>query len=242
MEPLYSSYETIYRSILTVFSWLPLAVLLNRKCLLIHGGLSPKLKSLDDIKNIRLPISELNDNLVTDILWSDPCSSISSYVSSPRGLGVLFGRTVLKNFLAQNKLKYIIRGHQCVQSGIETPMNGIVTVFSTSYYSDEENLGGYIQFKNITDLKYRTFRLSPFRSISRKMAQFYSVRTGGIRSRTITITMSSSKLPSLYTSKTTASSRNILSDQIKKRRLSTHSPGSIKSTKSSTSKQLSFDL
>ena len=48
------------------------------KIFCVHGGLSPKLKRPEDVNSIRRPIriSKTGDDLLTDIVWSDPNPNI----------------------------------------------------------------------------------------------------------------------------------------------------------------------
>ena len=126
--------DPIYKS----FGWLPIAALINNKILCLHGGLSPDLHTIDDIKNIRIPFNSLTNELVSDILWSDPNRLIAQFMDSPRGRGKYFGASVATKFLQSNNLTHLIRGHQCVLHGVEYFSENVITVFSSSYYNDEE--------------------------------------------------------------------------------------------------------
>lgn len=44
--------ETIYEAAIESFCSLPLAAVMNKQFLCIHGGLSPELHTLDDLKNV----------------------------------------------------------------------------------------------------------------------------------------------------------------------------------------------
>ena len=56
-----------------LFDCLPLAAIIGSKIFCCHGGLSPDLKTVDQIESIRrpYPINTLT-GLVNDLLWSDP--------------------------------------------------------------------------------------------------------------------------------------------------------------------------
>lgn len=54
------------------FDCLPLGCIVNGKFLAIHGGLSPNLKTLDDIKKINRYSEPPKQGLFCDLLWSDP--------------------------------------------------------------------------------------------------------------------------------------------------------------------------
>ncbi|KAK6052807.1 hypothetical protein COOONC_09688 [Cooperia oncophora] len=52
---------------------LPLACLIGRDILAMHGGISPKLRSLQDIREIARPIDEfMKGTLACDLVWSHP--------------------------------------------------------------------------------------------------------------------------------------------------------------------------
>ena len=152
------------------FEWLPLAAKIGNDYLCLHGGLSPFLNFIEDIKLIPFPIKNYDDKLVSDILWSDPCKSILGFLDSTRGCGVLFGMNVIIKFLNNNNLKKIIRAHQCVSMGVESFNDLVITVFSSSFYRDDENRAGYLFIDNNSEIFENS--LSPFLALKRINASF----------------------------------------------------------------------
>ncbi|PIO75464.1 hypothetical protein TELCIR_02488 [Teladorsagia circumcincta] len=66
MDPMYDHFKNVFMN-------LPLACLIGRDILAMHGGISPKLKSLQDIREIARPIDEfMKGTLACDLVWSDP--------------------------------------------------------------------------------------------------------------------------------------------------------------------------
>lgn len=82
----------------------------------MHGGLSPRIKYIDDIKRIDRKQEVPHDGPMCDLLWSDP-DDVKSWVFSARGAGYLFGKEVVDKFLADNNLSMILRAHQLAREG-----------------------------------------------------------------------------------------------------------------------------
>ncbi|OHT13726.1 Ser/Thr protein phosphatase [Tritrichomonas foetus] len=119
-----------------LFGWLPLAAVVNNQVFCVHGGLSPLLDQVESLNDLQRPIDNYdNCPLVSDLVWSDPHDQVETYADNHRGSGVLFGEVALQNFLTKNKLKIVIRAHQCMADGFSTfATNTGITVFSSSEY------------------------------------------------------------------------------------------------------------
>ncbi|CAH2039024.1 unnamed protein product [Thlaspi arvense] len=134
-----------------LFNHLPLAALIEKKILCMHGGIGEHVKTLEDIANIRRPVypdSISASRVVKDLLWSDPTEndSVLGIRANTRGKGVVsFGPDVVKDFCERNKVDMIIRAHQCVLDGFERFAQGqLITVFSAPYYCGKINNAGAI--------------------------------------------------------------------------------------------------
>lgn len=147
-----------------VFNLLPLAHCLNKRVLVMHGGLfSSDNITLDDIRKtdrIRQPPDE---GIMCDILWSDPMPS-KGRAASKRGVGVQFGPDITETFCKLNKLNYIIRSHEVKADGYEEAHEGkCITVFSAPNYCDTMGNKGAFITMNGKDLKpkYTTYTSVP---------------------------------------------------------------------------------
>jgi diadenosine tetraphosphatase ApaH/serine/threonine PP2A family protein phosphatase len=76
-----------------VFDYLTLAALVDGKVLCVHGGLSPDVKTLDQIRTIPRSQEIPHEGAFCDLMWSDP-EDIETWQVSPRGAGWLFGSRV----------------------------------------------------------------------------------------------------------------------------------------------------
>lgn len=125
------------------FNYLPIAALIDSKILCMHGGISPDLKKLDQIRNIVRPTDIPDQGLLCDLLWSDPEPSISGWGYNDRGVSVTFGADVVEDFLENQNLDLICRGHQVVEDGYEFfASKSLVTIFSAPNYCGEfDNCG-----------------------------------------------------------------------------------------------------
>lgn len=137
-----------------IYNWLPLAHCINKRILVMHGGLFSKDSvTLEDIKSIERNRQPPEEGLMCELLWSDPQTSYGR-APSKRGVGVQFGPDVTKEFLATNNLDYIVRSHEVKNEGYEIAHDGkCITVFSAPNYCDAMGNKGAFIILNGRDLK-----------------------------------------------------------------------------------------
>jgi serine/threonine-protein phosphatase 4 catalytic subunit len=113
---------------------LSLSALIEDRILCVHGGLSPSINTLDQIRTIDRKQEVPHDGAMCDLLWSDP-DDVDGWGLSPRGAGYLFGGGVVKQFNRTNGLDLICRAHQLVMEGYKYMFDKeLVTVWSAPNY------------------------------------------------------------------------------------------------------------
>jgi len=109
----------------------------------MHGGLSPDLKALEQIRRIVRPTDVPDTGLLCDLLWSDPDKDIQGWGENERGVSFIFGSDVVTNFLKRHDLDLICRAHQVVEDGYEFfAKRQLVTLFSAPNYCGEFDNAG----------------------------------------------------------------------------------------------------
>ena len=103
----------VWRYCTDVFDYLSLAALVDDRVLCVHGGLSPQLNTLDQVRVLDRRVEVPHEGAMCDLLWSDP-EEIDGWGLSPRGAGYLFGEEVTRKFNRLNNLTLIARAHQLV--------------------------------------------------------------------------------------------------------------------------------
>lgn len=120
------------------FNCLPVAAVIDEKILCMHGGLSPELKRLDQIRGIPRPIDVPEQGLLCDLLWADPDKNVKGWGANDRGVSYTFGPDKLTEFLNKHDLDLVCRAHQVVEDGYEFFADRqLVTLFSAPNYCNE---------------------------------------------------------------------------------------------------------
>ncbi|CAL2045627.1 unnamed protein product [Caenorhabditis brenneri] len=128
--------QVLWESFQTTFDTMPLCALIGQKILCMHGGISPKMKSMGDIRAISRPLSQPEANsLEIDILWSDPSNFSKGWQPNSRGVSFTFGPDSLYKIINNLKIDLVVRAHQVVQDGYEFfAKRRLVTIFSAPFY------------------------------------------------------------------------------------------------------------
>ena len=135
----------LWKTFTDLFNCFPIAACIDDKIFLVHGGISPYLTSLEDIKRIKRPTDVPEQGLLCDILWSDPTSSSKAWDVNERGVSCTFSQKTLSNFLKKNDLDLVCRAHQVVEDGYEFfGDKELVTVFSAPNYMGQFDNAGAI--------------------------------------------------------------------------------------------------
>ncbi|KAI1458424.1 Serine/threonine-protein phosphatase 2B catalytic subunit [Annulohypoxylon moriforme] len=167
--------EAIYEACMESFCALPLAAVMNKQFLCIHGGLSPELHTLDDLRNIDRFREPPTQGLMCDILWADPLEDFGQEKTSEyfmhnhvRGCSYFFSYPAACAFLEKNNLLSIIRAHEAQDAGYRmyrktrtTGFPSVMTIFSAPNYLDVyNNKAAVLKYENNV-MNIRQFNCTP---------------------------------------------------------------------------------
>ena len=79
----------LWRAFCDVFEWMPVAGIVSERIFCSHGGISPHLENMDQIRRIQRPTPVPDEGLLCDLLWSDPEPDLRGWADSdgPSPLG-----------------------------------------------------------------------------------------------------------------------------------------------------------
>lgn len=121
----------VWKTFVDTFNCLPIAAIVAGKIFCVHGGLSPSLTHMDDIRQIARPTDVPDYGLLNDLLWSDPADMETDWEANERGVSYCFGKKVIMEFLQRHDFDLVCRAHMVVEDGYEFFNDRIlVTVFS----------------------------------------------------------------------------------------------------------------
>ncbi|CAI4047172.1 calcineurin catalytic subunit A SKDI_12G4600 [Saccharomyces kudriavzevii IFO 1802] len=172
----------VYDACCRSFNTLPLAALMNGQYFCVHGGISPELKSVEDVNKVNRFREIPSRGLMCDLLWADPVEeyddardgsefdpSEDDFVpNSLRGCSFAFTFKASCNFLKANGLLSIIRAHEAQDAGYRMYKNNkvtgfpsLITMFSAPNYLDTyHNKAAVLKYEeNVMNI--RQFHMSP---------------------------------------------------------------------------------
>jgi serine/threonine-protein phosphatase 4 catalytic subunit len=152
----------VWRYCTEIFDYLSLSALIDDEIFCVHGGLSPSITTLDQIRKIDRKQEVPHEGAFCDLLWSDP-EDIEGWNMSPRGAGFLFGGDIVKQFNHTNNLKLIARAHQLVMEGYKYMFNEtLVTVWSAPNYCYRcGNVAAILELDDKLKPNFKVFESSP---------------------------------------------------------------------------------
>ncbi|KAL1437223.1 hypothetical protein MTO96_048943 [Rhipicephalus appendiculatus] len=125
----------MWKTFTDLFNCLPVAAIVDEKIFCMHGGLSPDLQTMEQVRRIMRPTDVPDAGLLCDLLWSDPDKDIMGWGESDRGVSFTFGADIVGTFLHKHDLDLICRAHQVVEDGYEFfAKRQLVTIFSAPNY------------------------------------------------------------------------------------------------------------
>eukprot|EP00092_Neocalanus_flemingeri_P016866 GFUD01018244.1.p1 GENE.GFUD01018244.1~~GFUD01018244.1.p1 ORF type:complete len:502 (-),score=123.37 GFUD01018244.1:241-1746(-) len=167
--------ERVYNACMEAFDCLPLAALMNKQFLCVHGGLSPELHTVDDIRQLDRFKEPPAFGPMCDLLWSDPREDFGSEENddhfshnSVRGCSYNYSYAASCDFLQKNNLLSIIRAHEAQDAGYRmykknqtTGFPSLITIFSAPNYLDVyNNKAAVLKYENNV-MNIRQFNCSP---------------------------------------------------------------------------------
>lgn len=80
-----------------------LIVTVDEKIFCCHGGLSPDLQAMEQIRRIMRPTDVPDQGLLCDLLWSDPDKDTAGWGENDRGVSFTFGTEVREVIIFFNR-------------------------------------------------------------------------------------------------------------------------------------------
>lgn len=181
----------LWKTFTDCFNCLPIAAIIDEKIFTMHGGLSPDLNSMEQIRRVMRPtdvchhsiyfnLSAVRASLVLtyeqipdcgllcDLLWSDPDKDITGWSENDRGVSFTFGPDVVSRFLQKHDMDLICRAHQVVEDGYEFfSKRQLVTLFSAPNYCGEFDNAGAMM--SVDESLLCSFQVCPFSDPGRQV-------------------------------------------------------------------------
>ena len=152
-----------------VFNTLPIGYVLDKKYLIVHGGLPRTLATLEELNKLDRFGCPETGSIISQILWSDP-NTEEGIKPSPRGEGFLFGPDHTNSFLKHNHLSKLIRSHVWEEQGYKIQHGQqCITIFSAPNYTGTPSQGAFMVLeKGMENFKFVQFDAAKYQGKAEK--------------------------------------------------------------------------
>jgi serine/threonine-protein phosphatase PPG1 len=153
----------VWKYFMDVFDFLTISATIDTQVFAVHGGLSPEILSLDQIKVLyrfgEIPM----EGAIADLMWSDPEPDKDGFYLSSRNAGYTFGADVVDMFLRTNNLDHILRAHQLCMEGYQVLWDDkLSTVWSAPNYCYRcGNVASVLEISENGDRHFNVFNAAP---------------------------------------------------------------------------------
>lgn len=157
--------DSVFQALNTLFSWMPVAAVIEDRIFCVHAGIGPNIASLGDLEKIKRPIEIIigggsqEQKILIDCLWSDPTNLNTEKGYSPNLKRkdkqiVSFGFDKLECFLKNNNLELLVRSHENVEKGFENIYGGKLLTFTscTNYCGAYKNKACFLIVKKTMEI------------------------------------------------------------------------------------------
>lgn len=165
----------IYDLCMASFDALPLVAIMNKQFFCVHGGLSPEIFTVDDVRAINRFTEPDETGPLCDLLWSDPhedfdrnLGSASFVHNDTRGCSYFYTFKAACEFLDRNGFLSIIRAHEAQDVGYKmykpnpkTSFPAVITIFSAPNYLDVYGNKGAVLVYEQNSMNIKKFSHSP---------------------------------------------------------------------------------
>ena len=171
-EAEYKYGSDFYDLMMTSFDALPIVAIMNKQFFCVHGGISPDIQTVDDVRAINRFVEPDEVGPLCDLLWSDPHEDFDRNVgpatfipNDTRGCSYVYTFKAACEFLDRNGFLSIIRAHEAQDVGYKmykpnprTSFPAVITIFSAPNYLDVYNNKGAVLVYEQNSMNIKKFR------------------------------------------------------------------------------------
>ncbi|EFC41233.1 hypothetical protein NAEGRDRAFT_80773 [Naegleria gruberi] len=168
----------VWKYFTDMFDYLTICALIDDSIFCVHGGLSPSIATLDQIRVLERFKDVPSEGPISDLLWSDPSQddedkrdgNVGDFKLNLRGIGFVYSKKFANEFCATNKISHIVRSHQLCMDGYQVLWDDkLSTIWSAPNYCNRcGNVAAILEVNRNLDKFYNTFYAAPRKTLKKQ--------------------------------------------------------------------------